>query len=371
MNRTATSNLARFAAALRASGIDANLRDEIDAAHALTTVDIADQAEVRSALLIALKIRPRDRALFDQLFDTWWVRPDAQSPFKRRSDATPVMPSSTNRLKPVPMPEKEPPATDADGTSTGYSPQALLRRKPFDQYTDHDRRDMEQLLAHLALRLATRRSRRLVPTHGRGKVDLRRSLRRSLGTLGEPVDLAARTRAVEQPRLVVLCDTSGSMDTHTRFLLTFVLSIKRIANRTEVFAFNTALTRLTRSLTPHKVMATLDRLSAEVPDWSGGTKIGESLAEFVAMYQNQLVDGRTVVVVLSDGLDRGDPSILIRAMRAIHRRARKVIWLNPLLGDGRYEPTARGMHAALPFIDHFVAAHNLESLERVVPLLTA
>lgn len=161
------------------------------------------------------------------------------------------------------------------------------------------------------------------------------------------------------------------MDAHSRFLLAFILSLKRVATRTEAFAFNTSLTRLTLWLVPGKIGPTLDRLSAGVPDWSGGTRIGESLAEFVSNYQRSVLDSSAVVVILSDGLDRGDPAVLVRAMRAIRARARRVIWLNPLLGDPAYEPTARGMRAALPFIDLFAPAHNLESMERLVSVLAA
>jgi uncharacterized protein with von Willebrand factor type A (vWA) domain len=205
----------------------------------------------------------------------------------------------------------------------------------------------------------------------RGGVDLRRSFRRAVGTGSEFLLLARRNRAVEEPRLVVLCDTSGSMDPHTRFLLTFILSLRRAARRTEVFAFNTELTRLTPWLSPGKIGPTLDRLAAGVPDWSGGTRIGACLAEFVARHGRELLDGRTVVVILSDGLDRGDPAQLAGAMRAIGARSRRVIWLNPLLGDSRYRPLARGMEAALPYVDHLAPAHNLESLERLLTLLAA
>jgi uncharacterized protein with von Willebrand factor type A (vWA) domain len=230
---------------------------------------------------------------------------------------------------------------------------------------------MERLLARLSLKLATRKSRRLVPTRGRGQVDLRRSFRGAIGTGGELLTLPRRARAIEEPRLVVLCDTSGSMDPHARFLLAFVLSLKKATRRTEVFVFNTALTRLTPWLAAGKVGLTLDRLAAGVPDWSGGTRIGESLAEFVARHQNEIVRASTTVVILSDGLDRGDPAVLAGAMRAIRARSRQVIWLNPLLGDPRYQPLARGMQAALPFIDHLASAHNLESLERFLTLLDA
>jgi hypothetical protein len=161
------------------------------------------------------------------------------------------------------------------------------------------------------------------------------------------------------------------MDAHTRFLLAFVLSLRRAIPRAELFAFNTALARLTRRLprAPGRIEPTVARLGDLVPDWSGGTRIGDSLTEFATDYLTTLVDAKTVVVVLSDGLDCGDAKVLAEAMRRIHERARRVVWLNPLAGDARYEPAARGMRAALPYVDRFFSAHNLESLERVLPHL--
>jgi uncharacterized protein with von Willebrand factor type A (vWA) domain len=258
-------------------------------------------------------------------------------------------------------------AAHPEGDRPGYSPDVLLRRKPFDECSAADLAAMEHVLERMVRKLATRRSRRLVPSRTRGIADLRRSLRRAVATGGELLSLARRARAVEQAQVVVLCDTSGSMDAHTRFLLAFVLALKRVARRTEVFVFNTALTRLTPWLAPGQLARTLDRLARDVPDWSGGTKIGECLADFVERYQDEVVTSRSVVVVLSDGLDRGDTTLVAGAMRAIHARARKIIWLNPLCGDDRYEPTARAMQAALPFVDRLAPAHTLESLERLLP----
>jgi len=228
---------------------------------------------------------------------------------------------------------------------------------------------MDRLMQRLSLKLATERSRRVIPTRGRGFVDLRRSLRAAVATRGEPLRLARRARALEEPRLVLLCDTSGSMEAQTRFLLTFAISLRRAARRVEVFAFNTRLTRITRAIVPAKVPLTLRRLGESVTDWSGGTRIGDCLTDFVREYLGQMVNARTTVVIVSDGLDRGDPEVLARAMRSIRARARAVLWLNPLLGDARYEPTARGMAAALPYIDRLAPAHNLESLERLVTML--
>lgn len=375
--RDLVTHLARFARALRERGVKVGLADEVDAATALTLVDIGDRDEVRLALATALKILPRDRALFEDLFDRLWRERSglddgtdrSAAPARRRDSQAAVPRAAWGPGNPTLEPER--PITVPEGGVPGYSAEALLRRKPFDECSARDLAAMERLLTRLALTLATRRSRRLVPTRGRGLVDLRRSFRRAVGSGGELMTLARRTRAIEEPRLVVLCDTSGSMEAHTRFLLTFVLSLSRVAKRTEVFAFNTALTRLTPWLSPGKIGLTLDRLAAGVPDWAGGTRIGECLADFVERYGDAAVNARTVVVILSDGLDRGDVAPLVGAMRALHARARRVIWLNPLLGDPRYRPEARGMAAALPYVDTLAPAHNLESLERLVTLVAA
>ncbi len=368
-------HLARFAGALRERGIPAGLSDEVDAVEALALVDLSDRAEVRRALRAALKVRRRDAEVFDELFDLLWGSQNVA--FKRIAPAAPPV---SDRLGPLHRFGKargaeahaeESERVPSKGDLPGYSPEVLLRRKPFDQCTGSELVAMERLVARLALRLATRRSRRLVPALRGVAVDPRRSFRKALATDGELLRLARRARAIEEPRLVVLCDTSGSMDAHTRFLLAFVLSLKRVARRTEVFAFNTGLTRLTPWLAAGKIGRTLERLAAGVPDWSGGTRIGESLASFVGAHLDEMVNAKTVVVIVSDGLDRGNPELLVGAMRAIRSRARKVIWLNPLVGDPRYEPTARGMEAALPYVDLLLPAHNLESLERLLPELAA
>jgi uncharacterized protein len=372
MSEDLVHHLARFSRALRERGVATTLSDEADGLAALTLVDLGDRDEVRLALRTALKIRPRDFAVFEELFAVLWkARAALQVPEQRVSRRAPDVP----RARPGPPRPgnrfSESPSTIPEGEEPGYSPEAALRRKSFEECSTADLMAMEKLLSRLALRLATRPSRRRVPVRGRGEPDLRRSFRRAVAQGGEFLSLARRARPIEEPRLVVLCDTSGSMDPHTRFLLTFVLALRRVSRRSEVFAFNTELVRLTPWLRPGRVDLALERLAVRVPDWSGGTKIGECLAEFVEYYLDELVDGKTVVLILSDGLDRGNVEPLAAAMRVIQSRARRVVWLNPLAGDSRYEPTARAMAAALPYIDDLLPAHNLESLERLLPLLAA
>jgi hypothetical protein len=241
----------------------------------------------------------------------------------------------------------------------------MLRRKAFDRISSHEIVAIERVLQRLALKLAARRSRRLVPTRSRGIVDLRRSFRHALATRGDFLRLARRARARDEPRLILLYDTSGSMDSHTRFHLSFAFALRRVIRNVEIFAFNTSLTRVTSAIDPLRIARSFARLAADVPDWSGGTRIGGCLAAFVAAHP-ELLGRETTVVVVSDGLDLGDTTQLVAAMRALSARVGTIVWLNPLLADSRYEPSAAGMQAALPFVDHFGPAHNLESIERLL-----
>jgi uncharacterized protein with von Willebrand factor type A (vWA) domain len=361
----AVAQLARFAGALRNCGVRVGLTDEIDAAAALKLIDLLDRSEVHRALLIAFKL-PRDAwGIFDKLFAQYWDgrrAPDHAALREarqrdRRGSAQWRWDGERVRLE---LPDEPP---DTEGELPGYSPEAMLRRKPFDQFSEKELAAMERLLARLALKLATRRSRRRVATTLRGEVDLRRSFRSALASDGDFLELARRARPLEETSLVVLYDTSGSMDVYARVLLAFAFALRRVMKRVEIFAFNTTLVRVTRMIAPAKIPQSLARLAAGVPDWSGGTRIGGCLAEFVTLHKQALIDRNTTVVCVSDGLDHGDAELLERSMRALRERAGKIIWLNPLLGDSRYRPEAAGMRAALPFVDHFGSAHNLASLE--------
>jgi uncharacterized protein len=364
-------HLARLAGALREAGVRVALGDEVDAVAALVRVDVGDPDEVRRALRCTLRIRPADAAAFERAFADTWLGAGAE----RRAAGRPPAHQGPGRRVPVGLTmlraaaAGEGAAEVSDGDQPGASAQALHRFRPFDRCDDRDLAAMEPLLDEIARRLATRRSRRWVPVHGRGRADLRRSLRRAVGTGGELVLLARRARPIETARLVLLCDTSGSMDAHVRFLLAFARALRRVAGRTEVFAFNTELVRITPWMGVKRIGALEARLRESVPDWSGGTRIGECMTEFVRRHLSTLVDSRTVVVVFSDGLERGDPAALADAMRRIRARAGRVVWLNPLAGDPRFEPTAGGMAAALPHIDLLAPVHDLASLERLLPHL--
>jgi uncharacterized protein with von Willebrand factor type A (vWA) domain len=219
----------------------------------------------------------------------------------------------------------------------------------------------------IAKRLARRVSRRRRPTRRGGVIDLRRSMRANL-MKAEIIELRRRERRRRKVKLVLLCDVSGSMDLYSRFLLQFLYALQNVFGRVETFTFATRLTRVTEQLRGPSYQQALKRLT-EVRDFSGGTRIGESIQEFNRTW-GHIVNRQTIVIILSDGWDTGEPELLSAEMLALRRKAGRVIWLNPLLGNPSYEPLTRGMAAALPLVDRVAAAHKLASQRDLASPLT-
>jgi uncharacterized protein with von Willebrand factor type A (vWA) domain len=354
----------RFCRLLRSRGLGITPGESRDALRALELIDLGDRAEVHRALRTVLTARPEEFPVFDAAFDAFW-----------RGLAEPVEAGTEATAAGTPIEAHFPRARDAaldfaewtdiaegEGEPVGLPGLSDLETtlgKDFSTFAAEELAEVERLAAQIARRLATRKSRRLRPSRRGGRVDLRRTLRMSL-TRGEPVELARRRRKILKTNVVVLCDVSGSMDLYSRLLIQFLFALQNQLGRMETFVFSTRLSRITDELRGASFSAALLRLG-DVRDWSGGTKIGESLQTFVAEWR-RLLDRDTVVIVLSDGWDTGDPGVLAEAMARIHHRAGKVIWLNPLLGSADYQPLTQGMVAAMPHIDAFLPAHNLDSL---------
>jgi uncharacterized protein len=250
------------------------------------------------------------------------------------------------------------------------SPIELLRRKSFSDCSEDELRQLAELMARNSLSVPLRRTRRRQAAK-RGAPDLRRTLRRSFRTAGEPVERAWRERRVQPRRLVLLLDVSGSMADYSRALVMFAHAALRSSPRWEAFCFGTRLTRVTRALRVAGPDEALRRAAAEVFDWDGGTRIGESLKRFLDEYGHGGMARGAVVVLCSDGLEVGDPELLAEQMARLARLAHRVVWLNPLKEDPAYEPLARGMKAALPYVDDFAGGHNLASLEEMARRLAS
>ena len=229
--------------------------------------------------------------------------------------------------------------------------------------------EAREIVAKLAAVLATKLSRRKV-VGKRGKtIDFRRSWRQSLVHGGEPLELIRKQQKIKKTKILLLCDVSGSMDCYAKFLIQFIYGMQQELREVDVAVFSTHLTDITGLLRRKGLAEGLNEVANVVPDWSGGTKIGESLLEFYRQFAPSFSAYRSVVILISDGWDRGDVDVLRHSMEMIHRHAYRLIWLNPLLGSDGYQPICRGIRTALPYVDYFLPAHNLESLAQLTKIL--
>lgn len=372
----------RFGAVLRAAGLPVTVSELMTAVRALEAVDIAERGEVHLALRAALVSRVEEMPAFDRCFDAFWrFRADggpeladavAGEPIRRdEPDGAPDSVTHATAEKQAALSleawEEQDAAEDEPLEVPGLSEREVLMEQDFSTFSADQLDEVARLAVLIARRLARRLSRRRRPVRRGGLVDLRRTIRANM-LKGEIVELRRRERRRRKVRLVLLCDVSGSMDLYSRFLLQFLYALQNVFGRVETFTFATRLTRITEALKGPSYRHALRRLT-EVRDFSGGTRIGDSIAEFNREW-GHLVDRQTIVIVLSDGWDTGEPDDLAAAMLALRRKAGRVVWLNPLLGNPSYEPLTRGMAAALPLVDRFAAAHNLASLRDLASHLT-
>jgi hypothetical protein len=245
----------------------------------------------------------------------------------------------------------------------------VLRGKSFADLSEEERRRVAHLIRRMAVTAPVRMTRRLRPSPSGDRFDMRRTLRKSLRTEGEPFHRAWRGRDSRSRPLVLILDVSGSMGPYSRALMQFAFAAMAGGRKVEVFCFGTRLTRITRSLRtkdPDRALRDLGRL---VADWEGGTRIGPSIKELLDRWSQRTALRGSIAVICSDGLERGDPELLRHQMARLRRLVHRIVWVNPLKGSPRYEPLARGMAAALPSIDVFVPGHNLDSLEELSRVL--
>lgn len=365
---------------LRGEGVACALSESTAALAALPHLDVEDRDDVRAGLRATFCSSPADLVIFERCFPAWWREGRASSAVEdllssaasgRGGQPPPGVPAARGGLAAFAGEEVvERPGDDADTEErplgAAYSAAHSLARRSFASIGAEELREVDAWLERLMVRLSTRRSRRLEPGGRRGPIDVRRTLRTLVAHEGELVRLSRRRRRHVPPRLVVLCDVSGSMERYSRFLLRFLLGCGR-ARDIQTFAFSTRLTHLTPWLAGEELDPALDRLRAR--SWSSGTRIGECLETFVTRHGQRMLGRRTLVIILSDGLDQGEIEPLQRAMSRIQRRARRVIWLNPLLESSRYAPEARGMRTALPYVDYFQSGHSLDALRALPALL--
>ena len=334
----AVAVLAAFGRALRAEGLPVGPGRVASFCRAAALLSPGDLYWAGRATLVA---RRDQIPVYDRVFRSFFGGDEAQAASQRRRPADTVVVEEEIALA---------------------SPIELLRRKSFARCSPDELAELAALMERLRLAVPSRRSRRVAPSRS-GLPDLRRTLRRSFRTAGEPLERRFRARRRRTRRVVLVLDVSGSMADYSRALLVFAHAALRTDRRWEAFCFGTRLTRVTRALAVSRPDEALERAAEEVVDWNGGTRIGECLKTLLDEYGHRGLVRGAVVVLCSDGLEVGDPDVLAEQMARLSRLAYRVIWLNPLKGDEAYEPLARGMHAALPYVDVFAAGHNLASLE--------
>jgi uncharacterized protein len=369
MPEALVANVLRFAEVLRGAGLEIHAGRMSDVAVAMEQVGVRRRGDVCATLRCLLVHRREDIPLFDEAFDRFW-----RAPTEAGGDGLPLF-SMGERPRVVAAP---PGGTQlhfesgAGDTSPSARPLAAgawssaesLRERDFADLTQSELMQAAALLARVPWRLGVRRTRRLARAAA-GRIDLRPIVRANMKHGGELLELPRRTRR-EKPRpIVVLADVSGSMERYARMLLQFVYGMAAGAHDVESFVFATRLTRITREVARRGSATALTTVAHRVRDWGGGTRIGDALRSFNLHYARRAMRHGPVVLVISDGWDRGDPEQLARELARLRRSCRRLVWLNPLLGAASYEPLTRGMRAALPLVDDFLPAHNLASLEQL------
>lgn len=357
-----------FARVLRGLGVDVDVGSTMLYAQALALLGLSEREGVYWAGRATLVRRPEHHDAYDRAFAAFWVG---------RGEGRGVEPAIADVVLGLdaalagPDIEEEPVAGAAPVVPVRWSPAEVLRRRDFATYTPAELAEARRLMADLRFAGAMRRSRRMVRSgRARGVPDVRRTVRASLRSAGEPIRRAFLEPGERRRPLVLLLDVSGSMEPYARAFVRFLHAAVASRGRVEAFALGTRLTRVTRDLRSRDPDAAVGAAARRVADWSGGTRLGECMREFNDTWGIRGMARGAVVVVLSDGWDRGDPALLAEQMARLRRVAHRVVWVNPLKASPGFAPLAGGMAAALPHVDDFVEGHSIEALDRLAEVMS-
>jgi uncharacterized protein with von Willebrand factor type A (vWA) domain len=362
-------NLLLFGRVLRAAGVHLHRERMVDAIQAIEWIGVRSRADVRATLCALLVHRHEDLALFNEAFDLFFRAHGSSGlnlPLFSLGERARVV-TRRDAGAPQRLDVQEEGANEAAAAAFAlgaYSTVEVSRTKDFADFTAAELEAARRLLMRLRWAPGVRRTRRW-KRGVHGDIDMPRLLRRNLMRGGELIELPRRVRRDAPRPIVLLADVSGSMDRYSRMLLAFASGLTRSARQVESFVFATRLTRVSRHVAAAGGHRVVSRLVREMHDWGGGTRIGDALRAFNTTWARRVMRHGPVMLIVSDGWDRGDPALLGRELARVRRRCSRVIWLNPLLGSAGYEPLTRGMQAALAHIDDFMPAHNLASLEQL------
>ncbi len=368
------TNLLAFGRVLKDLGLRVGLSQVIDASRSLEFVDIIRREDFYSVLLSNLICEKEEVAFFGRVFDCFWkdITLD-EEPMETLEMSVPGSEESQEESDGPggSLEEVVAQATSQEEDRTQdrdpfflptYSPRESLNAKDFSEMGIEESRAIGKAILLIASKIATQMSRRKKRALKGDEIDPRWTMRKNIKFGGDIIELVTRKRRIKKTRIVLLCDVSGSMDCYSRFLIQFMYGLQNELWGVETFVFSTSLTRITHLIRTKDIGNALERISSSVLGWSGGTNIGRSLRTFNREFAPSLVTHRTVMVLISDGWDRGDVALMEQEMRNLKRRCHKIIWLNPLLASENYQPLCKGMQAALPYLDFFLSVHNVHSL---------
>ena len=366
---TLSANVVAFCRFLRNEGFTIGPSEEQDALLALHILEAFHSPEdLELCLQTALCRSPLQLEKFPELYRRYWkeleravdskIKEEPEEQTKNSRQQAP----SIHALKSWLYGNRQ-----EDETATaGYSPGETLGGQGIPALEDQDLKEVFKLVKKLAEKIANRRSRRYRKSHRKDQIDISRTLRKNVTRYGEMLELVYRHKKKDQISVVLLCDMSRSMELYSRFLIQFMFAFQQQFAKVSTFVFSTSLHQVSTELSASSLNASMDKIINKVNNWSGGTKIGASLAQFNQGYGHRLLHGKSLVIILSDGWDTGEAQLIEESMRHIHRRALQVVWLNPLAGHPDWQPEVQGMLAALPYIDALLPFHNLESLKQLV-----
>jgi hypothetical protein len=360
-----------FARVLRGAGVDVPVGATLTFARALTCVGLAERTDVYWAARATLVTRPEQIATFDRAFKVFFDRVGAGT-----GDEDEIVEQSVLLALDVPgedaADETEAAPSDTPVVTVRWSPTEVLRERDFAAYTPAEFVEARRLMNDLRFAGASRRSRRRHPARrrGHGAPDVRRTVRRALRAGGEPISRAYTEPGERTRRIVLLLDVSGSMEPYARAFVRFLHAAVVSRTRVEAFALGTRLTRVTRELASRDPDAAVHAAARRVADWSGGTRLGDGLRTFNDTWGMRGMARGAVVVIFSDGWDRGEPAVLEEQMARLARVAHRIVWVNPLKASPGYAPLAQGMAAALPYVDDFVEGHSLAALEELTEVIS-
>ena len=361
------ASVVEFCRFVRTHGLSNDPRQTLMALEAVKATGAGSRQPFVLGLQVALCSTREEWELFPKLFEAFWGESRSRP---RSTSGEHKGPSPNNMQGPeasstgfLHQPSNEAASQDGKGKAVyGASSQQRLKKVDFSEVPRDDLSALEELSRRLLRRMSSRLSRRLTISNLADHVDLRRSIRRSIAHGGEPIVLAYKGRKPRKNTLVMFLDISGSMNLYSLFFVRFAYALQANFQRVHTFLFSTNVVEISDLLRTSHLPGALQRLSQRETGWSGGTKIGESLRQFNQLHGRKLLSRDTIFIILSDGWDTGEPEVLAQQLRAVRRRAQRVLWLNPLLGLKDYQPITRGMAAALPYVDVFAPAHNLHSL---------